>query len=211
MARPLTTLLAAIAIGAIGATGVAGADQLTLTLDPARTTVSFTLGATLHTVHGSAPVTRGVTVFDPAGGEASGEIVVDASRANTGNTKRDKDMHESVLVSARYPTVVLRPTRVEGRLPEAGTATFTVHGTIELLGSRHEIAAPVEVTVNGATVAVRAEFELPYVAWGLEDPSKFLLKVDRFVTVAVAGAGTLSAGPGSAGATAPSAQDQPQP
>ncbi len=40
------------------------------------------------------------------------------------------------------------------------------------------------------TVAIRAEFELPYVAWGLEDPSKFLLKVDRFVTVAVAGAGT---------------------
>jgi len=65
MARPLTTFLAAIAIGAIGATGVAGADQLTLTLDPTRTTVSFTLGATLHTVHGGAPVTRGVIVFDP--------------------------------------------------------------------------------------------------------------------------------------------------
>jgi polyisoprenoid-binding protein YceI len=211
MARSLTTLLAAIAIGATGATGVAGAEQLTLTLDPTRTTVSFTLGATLHTVHGSAPLARGVVVFDTDGGVASGEVVVDASRAETGNTKRDKEMHESVLVSARYPTVVLRPTRVDGRLPEAGTATLTVHGTIELLGSRHEIAAPVEVTANGATVTVRAEFELPYVAWGLEDPGKFLLKVNHFVTVAVAGEGTLSAGPGSAGETAPSAQDQPQP
>ena len=92
-----------------------------------------------------------------------------------------------------------------------GKATITVHGTVELTGRPHEIAVPVEVIVTGNAVAIRAEFELPYVAWGLEDPSKFLLKVDHFVTVAVAGAGTLSAGPGSAGETAPSAQDQSQP
>jgi len=208
MARPLTTLLAVLALAA---SATASADQRTLTLDPARTTASFTLGATLHTVHGSAPVARGVIVFDPDGGAASGEITVDANRADTGSAKRDREMHENVLVSARHPTIVLRPTRVEGRLPEAGTTTLTVHGTIELVGRQHEITVPVEVAVTQDEVTIRAEFDLPYVEWGLHDPSAFLLKVDRFVTVAVAGAGTLSAGPDSATEPPRSAQDQPQP
>lgn len=208
MARPLTTLLAVLALAA---SATASADQRTLTLDPARTTASFTLGATLHTVHGSAPVARGVIVFDPDGGAASGEITVDANRSDTGSAKRDREMHENVLGSARHPTIVLRPTRVEGRLPEAGTTTLTVHGTIELVGRQHEITVPVEVAVTQDEVTIRAEFDLPYVEWGLHDPSAFLLKVDRFVTVAVAGAGTLSAGPDSATEPPPSAQDQPQP
>jgi polyisoprenoid-binding protein YceI len=184
-------LLAALALGAGLA---AAADERTLTLDPAATEVSFTLGATLHTVHGSAPLARGVVVFDPDGGAASGEIVVEARLADTGNEKRDRDMHQKVLLSPRFPSVVLRPTRVEGRVPGSGTATITVHGTVELIGRPHEIALPVEITVTGNEVAIRAEFELPYVEWGLADPGKFLLSVDKHVTVSVVGKGTMSEG-----------------
>jgi polyisoprenoid-binding protein YceI len=203
MPRYLLTLLAALALGAGGS---AAADQQTLTLDPSETTISFTLGATLHTVHGSAPLARGVVAFDPDGGAASGEIVVDAELADTGNEKRDREMHEKVLLSPRFPSVALRPTRTEGRVPSAGTATITVHGSIDLIGRSHEIAVPVEITVSGSAVALRAEFELPYVDWGMKDPGKFLLAVDKHVTVTVVGAGTLSAsGP------EPSAENQPQP
>jgi polyisoprenoid-binding protein YceI len=191
MPRNLMPLLAALALGAGLA---AAADQRTLTLDPAATEVRFTLGATLHTVHGSAPLARGVVAFDPDGGAASGEIVVDAHLADTGNEKRDRDMHQKVLLSPRFPSVVLRPTRVEGRVPGSGTATITVHGTIELTGRPHEIVFPVEITVTGDAVAIRAEFALPYVEWGLADPGKFLLSVDKHVTVTVAGSGKLSAG-----------------
>jgi polyisoprenoid-binding protein YceI len=191
MSRHLMPLLATLALGAGLA---AAADPRTLTLDPAETDVSFTLGATLHTVHGSAPLARGVVVFDPDGGAASGEIVVEARLAETGNDKRDRDMHEKVLMTPRFPSVVLRPSRVEGSIPASGKGTITVHGTVELAGLPHEIAVPVEVNVTGNAAAIRAEFELPYVDWGLEDPSKFLLAVDKYVTVTVAGSGTLSAG-----------------
>ena len=203
MSQHLMPLLAALALGAGLA---AAADPRTLTLDPAETDVNFTLGATLHTVHGSAPLARGVVVFDPDGGAASGEIVVEARLAETGNDKRDRDMHEKVLLSPRFPSVVLRPARIEGSVPASGKATITVHGTVELTGRPHEIAVPVEVIVTGNAVAIRAEFELPYVDWGLEDPSKFLLAVDKFVTVTVAGSGTLSAG-----GLQPSAENKPQP
>jgi polyisoprenoid-binding protein YceI len=196
-------LLAALALGA----GLApAADQRAPTLDPAETDVSFTLGATLHTVHGSAPLTRGVVAFDPDGGAASGEIVVNGSLAETGNEKRDRDMHDKVLLSPRFPSVVLRPTRVEGRVPLSGTAAITVHGSIELIGRPHDIAIPAEITVTGSAVAIRAEFELPYVDWGLADPSKFLLSVDKHVTVTVVGTGRMSDG-----VPQPSAENQPQP
>lgn len=203
MPRHLMPLLALLSLGAGLA---AAADPRTLTLDPAATKVSFTLGATLHTVHGSAPLALGVVVFDPDGGAASGEITVDAHLADTGNEKRDRDMHEKVLLSSRFPSVVLRPTRLEGSVPRSGTATITVHGTVELTGRPHEIAIPVEITVTGNAVAIRAELEFPYVEWGLADPSKLLLGVDKHVTVTVIGTGRMSEG-----GPQPSAENQAQP
>jgi polyisoprenoid-binding protein YceI len=197
MARPFTPAVAALALLASTA---AVAEQRILTLDPGRSTVHFTLGATLHTVHGSVPVAGGEVVFDTEGGDASGQLEVDASRAETGNGKRDREMHDKVLLSARHPTVVLRVTRVEGRLPGSGSATLTVRGTLELLGRGHDLAVPVQVTVNGDQVTFEAELEVPYVDWGLHDPSAFLLKVEKSVTVTVTGAGALG-----------SAQHQPQP
>ena len=202
-------LLLLLALAAAGPAFDAAAGQRTLTLDPARTAVTFTLGATLHTVHGSAPLTRGVVLFDPAGGKASGEIVVDARAADTGNAKRDRDMHSKVLVSDRHPAAVLRPRQVAGVLPQAGAATLTVRGTLELLGREHEVTVPVAVTVAGAEVEISAELEVPYVSWGLEDPSKLLLKVDPYVTVTVQGVGTLSAAGDPPGP--PSAEEQPEP
>jgi polyisoprenoid-binding protein YceI len=158
MPRNLMSLLAALTLGA----GLAAAgERRTLTLDPAETDISFTLGATLHTVHGCAPLTRGEVAFEPDGGAALGEIVVDARLADTGNDKRDRDMHDKVLLSPRFPSVVLRPARIEGRVPGSGTATITVYGTVELTGRQHGIAVPVEVAVTGSAVAIRAAFELP--------------------------------------------------
>ena len=82
--------------------------QSTLALDPARSRVSFSLGATLHTVHGELDLVRGELRFEPSGGVASGEIVVDARSARTGIDARDREMHEKVLESERFPEIALR-------------------------------------------------------------------------------------------------------
>ena len=59
------------------ATGTpSAAQQITFTLDPQKTTVNFTLGASFHTVHGSFRVKNGAIQFDPTSGAASGRIVV---------------------------------------------------------------------------------------------------------------------------------------
>src|ERR1700736_3705857 len=61
-----------------------------LQLDPERTTVHFTLGAALHTVHGNFRLKHGALSLDPASGKLTGEIVVDARSGESGNGTRDR-------------------------------------------------------------------------------------------------------------------------
>ena len=93
-----------------------------VTLDPAASAVTFTLGTTFHEVHGTMVLTAGTIRFDTETGEASGEITVDATRAATGNEDRDQTMHAEVLETARFPTIVFAARRVEGVVADPGQA-----------------------------------------------------------------------------------------
>src|SRR5579863_10383267 len=92
----------------------AAAQQWSLQLDPAHTSVKFTLGDVLHTVHGTFQLKHGALQFDPASGRVSGEIVVDAKSGDSGSGMRDRKMHREVLESEKYQEISFRPDRVEG-------------------------------------------------------------------------------------------------
>lgn len=173
----------------------AATEELTLTLDPEASTVTFTLGAVLHTVEGSFQLEQGEVHFDPETGEASGRLVVDATSGDTGNDGRDEDMHRKVLESARYPDFVFTPTRLEGTFVPSGTSEVTLHGRLEIHGGAHEIAVPVTAAVSsgpdGRRLEATGSFEVPYVEWGMKDPSKFLLRVKKKVEVTVHAEGRL--------------------
>jgi len=164
----------------------ATAQQVELRFDPAHTTIDFTLDATMHTVHGSFQLVSGMVRYDPATGEASGTVVVDARSGDSGNEKRDRDMHDKVLESDAHPTIVLVPERVDGELPQAGRADITVVGSFLIGGSTHTVEIPFAVTVAGNALELQGRFEVPYVEWGLKDPSKFLLRVAKEVAVVIA-------------------------
>jgi polyisoprenoid-binding protein YceI len=194
-----------VAVTLLTVSGVTAQERV-LTLDPARSTVRFTLGATLHTVHGSFKVARGEVRFADLPGTVSGEVVVDAASGETANVGRDKNMHEDVLISNRFPQIVLAPTRADGQTSTGDRWQLTLEGTIRVCGAEHPVKVPVDVEVSGGDALVRATFVVPYVAWGLKNPSAFLLRVDKQVTVEVEARGTLSAspvigasGPGTAG------------
>jgi polyisoprenoid-binding protein YceI len=191
MARPRTilALLAGSVLAALPA--VAGAE--TFELQPRETHVAFTLGATLHTVHGTLRAKRGSVRFDPATGAATGEIVLDAASAETGNASRDRDMHAKILESARYPEIVWRIERVSG-FPrgEAKSARVTLEGSLAIHGASHPFSAMAEVAVGASRrVTASAALEIPYVAWGMQDPSTFVLRVDKKVAVEIHAAGLL--------------------
>ena len=177
---------------AVVASSVSAGEPLELRLDPAGSRASFTLGSTLHTVHGEMPITRGAVRFDPEGGAASGEVVLDARGAVTGNRKRDAKMHEEVLRTDEFPQLVFRLARTEGALPEEGPGELRLVGTLEVQGVTHDVVIPAVVSRRGAGVEGHGSVSIPYVAWGLEDPSVFVLRADKQVEVELDVRGALS-------------------
>ena len=180
-----------VLIVAATTTAAASAGELRIEVDPARTTIAFTLKATLHSVEGRASLDSGWLVLDPLTGAAEGEIVIDATSAETGNHKRDEKMHTEVLLSALHPRIVVRPLRLEGELQRTSASELTLVAEIVLAGARHELRLPLAVEVAADTFLARSEFTVPYVAWGLADPSTFVLRVAKEVVVVVEAAGHL--------------------
>jgi polyisoprenoid-binding protein YceI len=165
--------------------------EVTLNLDPARSNLHWTLGSTLHTVHGTFSLKRGAVKFDPASGNASGEFVADATSGESGNEGRDKKMHREILESGRYAEVIFRPNRIDGKVLAQGSSLVQVHGTFVLCGSEHELTVPVQAELKENHWKGSAQFSVPYIQWGLKSPNTFLLKADPSVEIELELSGTL--------------------
>jgi polyisoprenoid-binding protein YceI len=164
--------------------------RIILAVDPAKSDVHWTLGSTLHTVHGTFVVSRGLIQVEPATGKARGEIVVDARTGESGNESRDKKMRKDVLESAKFAQIVFRPERIDGKLLRgATTSTVRLRGVFLLHGQEHEMDIPVVATIDDDRWTGTASFTVPYIQWGLKDPSNFMLKVRPEVEIEIKLAG----------------------
>jgi polyisoprenoid-binding protein YceI len=163
----------------------ATAEPLVLTLSPEKTTLTFTVAATGHVIEGLLTLDSGEIHFDPETGVASGQVTIDLRRAGTGNRLRDHEMHASVLESQQYPTATFRPNRITGSFAPSGPSQLVLAGVLTLHGSEHSMILPVRVSASGETVSAEAVFEVPYVAWGLRNPSLFFLRVAPIAAVSL--------------------------
>jgi polyisoprenoid-binding protein YceI len=164
--------------------------EIALTLDPAQCKVHYTLETTLHTVHGTFNLKSGSIHFDPATGKAGGEIVVVATSGESGNESRDKRMHKEILETAKYPDLIFSPTEVDGKVASSGPSDVKLHGILSIHGTDHELTAPVHAELAGNHWKGTSDFEVPYVTWGIKDPSNFFLKVKHVVNVELEVSGT---------------------
>ena len=171
--------------------GQAASDSGTLVLDDDGCRVSFRLKATLHSVKGSFAAVGG-RIDIQAEGRLQGTIRLDAGTAQTGNGRRDRKMHEQVLLSERFPLIELQLQSWSGELSESG-GRVAVRGTLVLQEREHAVETEVDVKRQGDRFSGRAELEIPYVEWGLEDPSAGPLRVGKVVRVRVDLAGRLEA------------------
>lgn len=168
------------------------AQQMMLDLDSAKTQVEFTLDAVLHTVHGTFKTKQGKIEVDPATGQCNGRLVVDALSANTGNDGRDNKMHKEVLESQKYPEIIFVPVQTQGQIAPQGTSRLQIRGTMTLHGREQEITTPLEVQITGNEWTAQTTFPVPYVKWGLKNPSTLFLRVKDTVNVTVHAAGHLT-------------------
>ncbi len=189
----LVLFLAAATPLPLAAAPQAAVPEIVLTLAPAQSKVHWTVDSTLHTVHGTFTLKSGTVHFDPETGKASGEIVVYAPSGESGNGSRDRRMHKEILETAKYPEVVFRPTQVEGKAGQSGASDVKLDGVFSIHGADHDLAALVHAELTGDRWRGTSKFEVPYVKWGIKDPSNFLLKVKPVVNVELEMCGEIEA------------------
>jgi polyisoprenoid-binding protein YceI len=167
--------------------------KLIFSVDPAHSTLHWTLDTTLHLVHGTFAVKRGEVTIDPATGNATGEIVADATSGRTDNDSRDKKMHQEILETARFPEIVFRVSQIEGLPTPLGKSEIKLNGTFTIHGTEHAMIVPAAIEFAADHWTGTASFVAPYIAWGIKNPSNFLLKANPTVDVTLELAGTVQA------------------
>jgi polyisoprenoid-binding protein YceI len=167
------------------------AQEMTLELDPTNTRIEFTLPATLHTVHGTFALKSGTIRFNPSTGSVGGVVVVDATSGGSGDKGRDHKMHQEILESQRFPEITFTAAKLSGKVELQGDSSVQVEGIFRLHGTDHPITLTLPMQTTGNTATARTHFVIPYVAWGLKNPSTFLLHVGDAVTIDITAAGRI--------------------
>jgi len=171
----------------------AAVSEIVLTLDPGQSKVHWTVDSTFHTVHGTFALKSGTVHFDPETGKAGGEIIVFASSGESANSSRDRRMHKEILETAKYPDVVFRPTQVEGKVGQSGASDVELFGVLSIHGADHDLSVQVHAELTGDRWRGASKFAVPYVKWGIKDPSNFFLKVKPVVNVELEMSGEVKA------------------
>lgn len=184
-------LAAFTVIASLSNAPVARAQDSSVALDRGQAKIEFTLGSTLHTVHGTFALKNSTLRFDPASGKISGTVVADATSGESGNSGRDSRMHREILESVKFPEIVFTPSQITGAVAAQGTSKVEVSGRFRLHGQEHDLKVPVEIAADGQKLQLAMHFVIPYVQWGLKNPSNFVLHVSDKVDVEIHAAGRM--------------------
>jgi len=190
--RLRNTLTWAAVVFAFAAPPSLHAQEAVLELDPAQTHIEFTLADVLHTVHGTFNLKSGTIRFDPATGKASGLVVVDVTSGNSGSGSRDHKMHKDILESRKYPEATFTPVRVTGRVEAQGESPVQLKGIFKLHGNEHELTLATTVRMGRDQLTASTHFVIPYVEWGLKNPSTLFLRVGNKVDITIEAVGRLT-------------------
>ena len=160
--------------------------QISVDFDPANTKINWSLAGNVHTTHGTFQLKEGHVEANPAAGTISGDLVVDPNTGNSNDGARDRRMKKEILETDKYPEIRFKVTKLEGAGPN-----FRVSGRFTIHGASHEISIPMQMKISGDDVSGTGKFAVPFVSWGMKDPSNFLFKVDKTVEVELVAAGHI--------------------
>lgn len=183
--------LAAFAL-AVTLAPAALAQHQTFTVNPDASEVRMTLNTTHEVVHGVFHVQSGSIEFNRSAPKMSGSVVVLAGSGKTGNDSRDRKMYKDTLLVEQYATVSFAPKTYTGVIAPSGDSAIQVTGVFTLLGTPHEITISMRVHIDGADAIARAHFVVPYVQWGLKNPSFLVWKADNDVAIDLDLVGAIS-------------------
>ncbi|MGO9339577.1 MAG: YceI family protein [Terracidiphilus sp.] len=155
----------------------------TFAVNPDASEVKMTLNTTHEVVNGTFHVQSGSIEFDRSATKISGIVVVAAGSGKTGNDSRDKKMNRDILKVDQYTTVSFAPKTYTGTIAASDDSTIQVSGVFTLLGTPHDLTIPMRIHIEGSKATAKAHFVVPYVQWGLKNPSFLIWKTENDVAI----------------------------
>jgi polyisoprenoid-binding protein YceI len=168
------------------------AQHETFAINAGASEVKMTLKTTRELVNGTFHIQSGSVEFDRSTPRMSGSVAVLAGSGKTGVDRRDKKMNKEILRVEQYATVSFEPKSYAGVIAPSGDSTIQVSGIFTLAGTPHEMTIPMLVHLEGTTATAKTHFTVPYIEWGLKDPSFLFWKADHDVTIDLFLTGQLS-------------------
>jgi polyisoprenoid-binding protein YceI len=168
------------------------AQQQTFVVSSGASEVRMTLNTTHEVVNGTFHIQSGLIHFDRTASRISGIIIVAAGSGKTGNGSRDRKMNKDILRVEQHATVSFEPNSYAGVIAPSGDSTIQVTGIFTLVGAPHQITLPILIHLDGAGATARTHFVVPYVQWGLKNPSflfwkaEYNVAIDLFLTASLA-------------------------
>jgi polyisoprenoid-binding protein YceI len=162
---------------------VALAQHQTFAVNSDASEVKIKLNTTHEVVNGTFHVQSGSINFDRTAFHISGIVIVAAGSGKTGNDSRDKKMNKDILRVDQFATVSFEPKTYTGTIAASGDSTIQVSGVFTLLGTPHELTIPMQIHIDGSKATARAHFIIPYVQWGLKNPSFMFWKAENDVAI----------------------------
>jgi polyisoprenoid-binding protein YceI len=173
---------AVVALALIFATATL-AQRQTFAVNPDASEVKIKLNTTHEVVNGTFHIQSGSIELDRSNSKMSGSVAVLAGSGKTGNDSRDKKMNKDILKVDQYTTVSFAPKTYTGTIAPGGDSTIQVSGVFTLLGNPHNLTIPIQIHMDGSKATARAQFVVPYVQWGLKNPSFMFWKAENNVAI----------------------------
>jgi polyisoprenoid-binding protein YceI len=159
------------------------AQHQTFTVNSDASDVKMKLNTTHEVVNGTFRVQSGSINFDRTASNISGTVIVAAGSGKTGNDSRDKKMNKDILKVDQFSTVSFAPKTYDGTIAASGDSTIQVTGVFTLLGTPHDLTIPMQIHIDGSKATAKGQFVVPYVQWGLKNPSFLIWKAENNVGI----------------------------
>jgi polyisoprenoid-binding protein YceI len=168
------------------------AQHQTFSVNPDASEVKMKLNTTHEVVNGTFHIQSGSINFDRTTSHISGIVIVAAGSGKTGNDSRDKKMNKDILKVDQFATVSFAPKAYNGTIAASGDSTIQVSGVFTLLGIAHDLTIPMQIHIDGSKATAKAQFVVPYVQWGLKNPSFMIWKAENDVAIVLNLVGQVS-------------------
>jgi len=98
-------------------------------------------------------------------------------------------MHREILESGKYPEIIFTPSQMKGTFDPKGPSKLEVSGQFSLHGQDHDVTVPIEIQPSGRQLQMATHITIPYINWGLKNPSTFILRASEKVEIDIHAAG----------------------